>query len=136
MDILCPVKHSRSLDVSNQNKWKRQVKTWLDHTKISVGVLKISFENVHSVFFVYIFTMSSSTALFLGVSNISSYFNLALFICTLFTDGRFQYVHILYDGRLAIEISSICPNEISWHQTDISEPILSPHGLYQSFDST
>lgn len=56
-----------------------------------------------------------------------SFFNLAIFICQLFSDGRFQSGHILYDpkifnNRLITEIQLTCPQSIPWQITDITRP--------------
>lgn len=51
---------------------------------------------------------------------------LALLLCHLFIDGNFQNAHILHDpnvldGHLLTSIESICPYQIPWLTTDISE---------------
>lgn len=74
-----------------------------------------------------------SSLLFLNVSNILSFRNLALFICHLFIDGHFRQGHILYDRKvfddqLMTKIDSICSVKIPWLMTDISQqPSLPMH---------
>lgn len=69
------------------------------------------------------------TVLSFVTPNISSgsFYNLAVFICHLFSDGRFQSGNILYDPTifdttLISEIQLKCPQSISWQITDITRP--------------
>lgn len=60
------------------------------------------------------------------VPNISNFHNLALFICHLFVGGSFRYGDIIYDpnvfdGHLTTQIDSICPVQVPWQITDITQ---------------
>lgn len=62
------------------------------------------------------------TSEFANTTNLPS---LALFICHLFMNGKFQYGHFLYDSRvfndhLTVQINSDCPLQKPWLVTDIS----------------
>lgn len=53
-----------------------------------------------------------------------SYHTLAILICHLFTSGKFQLVHVIYDSRvfddqLIASVDNECFGEISWTTTDL-----------------
>lgn len=71
--------------------------------------------------------MAALNLLVPSVSNILSFHNLALFICHLFIGGQFRNGHILYDPKVFNDdfpsrIDSICPAQIPWLLTDITQP--------------
>lgn len=83
--------------------------------------------------------MADLTVPVLSVPSAPNFHSLALFVCHLFIDGNFRNGHILYDpkvydGHLKIQIDSICPNQIPWHRTDITEANLSPKNFSASTD--
>lgn len=70
--------------------------------------------------------MNESNLLF---SNMSSFYNLAFFICHLFIDGHFKTCHILRDPNILVggfiaEINSACAIDIPWLSTDIAQTLL------------
>lgn len=76
-----------------------------------------------------------------NISNASNLHNLLLFICHLFIDGHFKITHILhdrsvFDGRLISEIDSICPRQMLWLTTSITQPSSLPWPPNQRNDHT
>lgn len=72
--------------------------------------------------------MTVSNLLAPNISGSSHFYNLAFFICQLFTDGRFQTGHIIFDpnvlsNQMITEIQSNCPRSIPWLTTDVTKPI-------------
>lgn len=60
------------------------------------------------------------------IPNLPNFYNLALFVCHLFSDGQFRTAHILYDsnafdGRVLPQIESICPEPIPLVITDTNQ---------------
>lgn len=71
--------------------------------------------------------MSGLDLLLPNHSSHTSFHNLALFICHLFIDGHFRNAHILYDpnvfdAHLLNEVDSVCPVQIPWLITDVTQP--------------
>lgn len=82
--------------------------------------------------------MALSTVLAPNIVNLSK---LALFICHLFVDGQFRFVHILHDSKvlhinqLLSEIQSMCPQPIPWLSNDlIDSPSMHSTGSMASMD--
>lgn len=64
-------------------------------------------------------------------SNVSSFHNLALFICHLFIDGHFRVSHIIhnpniFENQIINEIESYCPTLIPTLITDVTQSLLLP----------
>lgn len=82
--------------------------------------------------------MTVSDLLTPNISGSSNFYNLAIFICQLFTDGQFRTGHIIYDpnvfsSELITEIQLNCPYSIPWIMTDVNRP---PSQLWQPNQNT
>lgn len=71
--------------------------------------------------------MTAVNLLASNISSASNFYQLALFICQLFLDGKFQTVQFMYDpkvfdDRLIAEVEVNCDHVVPWQTIDITQP--------------